>query len=94
MAIPKVYYRRILGHSGFAKKYGIMVHKGTIDPNYCGIFDVILFNFSNEEYVIERGDRIAQLVIEWYFTLKFVEIREFTKNSTERGGGGFGTTGV
>ena len=67
-----------------------MVHKGTIDPNCCEIAVVILFNFSNEEYVIERGDHIAQLVIERYFTLKFVEVHEFTKNTTERGEDGFG----
>ena len=67
-----------------------MVHKGTIDPNCCEIAVVILFNFSNEEYVIERGDLVAQLVIEQYFTLKFVEVHEFTKNTIERGEDGFG----
>ena len=67
-----------------------MVHKGTIDPNCCEIAVVILFNFSNEEYVIERGDLIAQLVIEQYFTLKLVEVHEFTKNTIERGEDGFG----
>ena len=91
MAIPEGYHGRIAGRSGIEKKkYRIMVHKGTIDPNCCEIAVVILFNFSNEEYVIERGDLIAQLVIEQYFTLKFVEVHEFTKNTIERGEDGFG----
>ena len=94
MAIPEGYHGRIAGRSGIAKKNKkknrIMVHKGTIDPNCCEIAVVILFNFSNEEYVIERGDLIAQLVIEQYFTLKFVEVHEFTKNTIERGEDGFG----
>ena len=62
-----------------------MVHKGTIDPNCCEIAVVILFNFSNEEYVIERGDHIAQLVIERYFTLKFVEVHELPKIQLKEG---------
>ena len=90
MAIPEGYHGRIAGRSGIEKKYRIMVHKGTIDPNCCEIAVVILFNFSNEEYVIERGDLVAQLVIEQYFTLKFVEVHEFTKNTIERGEDGFG----
>lgn len=67
-----------------------MVHNRTIDLDYRGNVGVIVFNLSNEEYVIERGDLIAQLVIEQYFTLKFVEVHEFTKNTIERGEDGFG----
>ena len=47
MAIPNGYYGIIVGRSGIGKKYGVMVHNGTIDSNYCGIVGVILFNFSN-----------------------------------------------
>ena len=54
---------------------------------------MILFNFSYEEYVVERGNRIAQVIVERYYTPKFVEVHEFTKK-IERGEGGFGSTGV
>ena len=93
-AIPEGYYGRVVRRSGIAKKYGVMVHNGTIDSDYHGIVGVILFHFSNEEYVIERGDRIAQMIIERFFTRKFGEVREFSKENTERGEGGFGSTGV
>ena len=71
-----------------------MVHNGTIDLDYRGIVGVILFNFSNEEYVIERGDRITQLIIERCYLPKFIEVSEFIKEKTERGEGGFASTGV
>ena len=51
-----------------------MVHNGTVDSDYRRIVGVILFTFSNEEYVIERGDRIAQVIIECNYTPKFVEV--------------------
>ena len=60
-----------------------MVHNETIDLEYRRLVGVILFNFSNEEYVSKRGDCIAQMIIERYFTLKFVEVCEFTKENTE-----------
>ena len=94
LAIPEGYSGRVVRRSGIAKKYGVMVHNGTIDSDYHGIVGVILFNFSNEEYVIERGDHIAKMIIERYFTPKFGEVPEFNKESTERGKGGFGSTGV
>ena len=71
-----------------------MVHNGTIDLDYRRIVRVILFNFSNEEYVIERGDRITQLIIERCYLPKFIEVSEFTKEKTERGEGGFASTGA
>ena len=67
-----------------------MVHNGTIDSDYRGNVGVILFNLSNEEYVIERGDRIAQLIIERCYSPKFVEVSEFTKDKTESGVGWVG----
>ena len=62
-----------------------MVHNEMIDLDYCRNVGVVLFNFSNEEYAIERGDRIPQMIIERYQSAKFVEVREFTKEKTERG---------
>ena len=94
VAIPERFYGRVVGRSGIAKKYGITVHNGTVDSNYCGIVGVILFNFFSEEYVIEKGDRIAQMIIERYYTPKFVEVSDFTNEKTERWEGGFGSTGV
>ena len=54
---------------------------------------VILYNFSNEEYAVKKGSRIALMIIERYHSPKFVEVHEFTKES-ERGEGGFGSTSV
>ena len=64
MAIPDGYYGRIVCCSSIAKKYGIMVHNGTTDLDYWGNVGVILFNFSNEEYVVKRGNHVTQMVIE------------------------------
>ena len=55
---------------------------------------MVLFNFSNEEYVVETGNCIAQLIIERCFTPKFVEVSDFTEEKTERGQKGFGSSGV
>ena len=66
MAIPDGYYGGIVGRYGIEKKYGIMVHNEMIDSDYCRNVGVVLFNFSNEEYAIERGDRIPQMIIERY----------------------------
>ena len=70
-----------------------MIHNRTIDSDYRENVGLILFNFSNEEYVVERGDRIAQMIVERYYTPKFVEVHEFTKK-IERRTGVFGSTGV
>ena len=92
LATPQGYYGRVVGRCGIAKKYGVLVHNETTDLDYRGLVGVILFNFSNEEYVSKRGDCIAQMIIERYFTLKFVEVCEFTNKNTERGEGGFNST--
>ena len=70
-----------------------MIHSGTIDSDYWGNVGVILLNFFSEEYVAEWGDRIAKMIVERYYTPKFVEIHEFA-TKTERGEGGFDSTGV
>ena len=71
-----------------------MLYNGTIDSDYRGVVGVILFNFSNEEYIIERGDRIAQVIFERYYTLKLREVSDFSNEKTEGGEHGFGSTGV
>ena len=94
VAILEGYYGRVVGCSGISKKYGIMLYNGTIDSDYRGVVGVILFNFSNEEYIIERGDRIAQVIFERYYTLKLREVSDFSNEKTEGGERGFGSTGV
>jgi len=92
--IPVGYEGQIRPRSGLALKHGISVLNtpGTIDSDYRGIVKVILINLGSEEFVIQRGDRIAQLVIQkMYFpNFKLVE----TLDETERGEGGFGHSGV
>ena len=53
-----------------------MVHCGTVDPDYCGTVSVILFNFSCNDYNIEVGDRIAQMIFEKHYCPKFAEVTE------------------
>jgi len=94
MMIPIGYEGQIRPRSGLALKYGITVLNtpGTIDSDYRGIVKVILINLGEEEFIIKRGDRIAQLVIQkiFYPNFKLVE----TLEKTERGEGGFGHSGI
>ena len=85
IAIPEGYYGRIVGCSGLANTHGITVHNGTIDSDYRGIVCVVLFNLFNEEYVVETGNRIGQLIIERCYTPKFVEVNEFNEEKTVKG---------
>jgi dUTP pyrophosphatase len=92
--IPEGYEGQIRPRSGLALKHSITVLNtpGTIDSDYRGIVKVILINLSEEEFVIRRGDRIAQLVIQKIFFPNF-EIVE-TLDKTKRGEGGFGHSGI
>ena len=80
--------------SGLAAKKGITVLNapGTIDADYRGEIGVILVNLSNEDFIINNGERIAQLVIAKHERAEWEETQELS--STERGEGGFGSTGV
>ena len=86
MAIPEGYYGRIVEHSGLKNMCGIIVHDGTIDSDYRGVVCVILFNLSDEEYLVELGNCIAQLINERCFTPKFVKVSKFMEQIMERGG--------
>ena len=86
MAIPEGYYGRIVEHSGLENMCGIIVHDGTIDSDYRGVVCVILFNLSDEEYLVELGNCIAQLINERCFTPKFVKVSKFMEQIMERGG--------
>ncbi|WP_431157012.1 dUTP diphosphatase [Winogradskyella poriferorum] len=80
--------------SGLAAKKGITVLNapGTIDADYRGEIGVILVNLSNEDFVIQNGERIAQLVIAKHERAEWEEVDVLTE--TDRGAGGFGSTGV
>lgn len=94
MALPAGYEAQIRPRSGLALKHGITVLNtpGTIDADYRGEIMVLLVNFSQEDFVINAGERIAQMVIAAHETATFVEVE--TLDETERGTGGYGHTGV
>ncbi len=80
--------------SGLAAKKGISVLNapGTIDADYRGEIGVILVNLSNEEFTIQNGERVAQLVIAKHERVEWIEVQELSE--TSRGAGGFGSTGT
>lgn len=91
--IPKGYEIQVRPRSGLAAKHniGILNSPGTIDSDYRGEIKVILFNFGEENFTINRGDRIAQLVIAEVIHANLIESTEL--NESQRGSGGFGHTG-
>ncbi len=91
--IPKGYEIQVRARSGLAFKNGIGVLNapGTIDEDYRGEIKVILFNFGKEDFEIRRGDRIAQLILGKVFRASVEEADKISE--TERGSGGFGSTG-
>ena len=91
VAIPEGHYGRIAPKSGLALKYMIGVEAGVIDPNYRGNICVILSNNSNSDFEIKRGDKIAQLILEKASVFQVEEVKDL--DTTERGSGGFGSTG-
>lgn len=90
--IPPNCYGRIAPRSGLAVKYGIDIGAGVIDEDYTGIIKVVVFNFGDEQYTIDIGDRIAQLICERIFIPRLYEGKNISKES-ERGTKGFGSTG-
>lgn len=93
MALPEGFEAQVRPRSGLAAKHGLSVINapGTIDADYRGEIGVILVNLSNEPFTIQPGERIAQLVI-----AKYEQVRwnlQDTLETTERGAGGFGSTG-
>jgi dUTP pyrophosphatase len=95
IACPAGTYARIAPRSGLALKKGIDTGAGVIDADYRGPVGVILFNWGSEEFVITTGDRIAQLILEQIVYPDIVEMKEGEElPATERGEGGFGSTGV
>ena len=94
MALPAGTEAQIRPRSGLALKHGITVlnSPGTIDADYRGELMVLLINFSDIDFVINDGERIAQMVIAQHLQASFIEVSEL--DDTERGAGGYGHTGV
>ena len=92
--IPLGFEAQVRPRSGLAAKKGITVlnSPGTIDADYRGEIGVILVNLSNEPFIIENGERIAQLIIAKHERAEWIEVQELS--ATSRGEGGFGSTGT
>lgn len=92
--LPEGYEAQIRPRSGLAYKHGIGIvnSPGTIDSDYRGEIKVLLINFSDEEFEINTGDRIAQMIIAKHEKVNWQEVKVL--NETERGIGGYGHTGV
>ena len=91
--IPLGYEIQIRPRSGLAYKHGITVlnSPGTIDSDYRGEIGVLLINLSNEAFEIKNGERIAQMILAKHEVPNFIQLKELS--SSERGEGGFGSTG-
>lgn len=94
IALPEGFEAQVRPRSGLALKHGITVLNtpGTIDADYRGELKVLLVNFSNTDFVINTGERVAQMVIARYEKVDFEQVIEL--DDTERGAGGYGHTGV
>lgn len=94
IALQPGYEAQVRPRSGLAYKKGVTVLNapGTIDADYRGEIGVILVNLSNEDFIVEDGERIAQLVIAEYQQANWEQVEELSE--TRRGAGGFGSTGV
>ena len=94
IALPEGYEAQVRPRSGLALKYGITVLNtpGTIDADYRGEIGVILINMGKEDFIIERGMRLAPLVIAKFETVQWDVVESLEES--ERGAGGFGSTGT
>ena len=94
LELPQGYEAQVRPRSGLAAKFGVTVLNtpGTIDADYRGEIGVILVNLSKEAFVIEDGERIAQMVIARHERATWIEVEELSQ--TSRGEGGFGSTGT
>jgi dUTP pyrophosphatase len=89
--LPEGYEAQVRGRSGLNKNHGIVVPVGTIDADYRGEIGVVVYNLSREPFTIYPGDRIAQLVICPVIQADWQQVDHLDK--TDRGDGGFGSTG-
>lgn len=89
--LPAGVYGRIAPRSGLAMKKCIDIGAGVIDPDYRGNVFILIINQSDQEFIIQTGDRIAQLILENFSTAEMKEVSSL--DDTDRGAGGFGSTG-
>ena len=94
IALPTGFEAQIRPRSGLAFTYGVTIinSPGTIDADYRGEIKIALINHSNQNFVIQNGDRIAQMVVTKYEQISFILVD--TLDETERGEGGYGHTGI
>jgi dUTP pyrophosphatase len=88
--LPSGYEAQIRPRSGMALKHAVTVNFGTIDPGYRGEIRVIMFNLGQSQYIVEKGDRIAQLIVSRY---ESIDWEESDLSDSLRGDGGFGSSG-
>jgi len=88
--LPPGYEAQVRPRSGLALKHSLTVNFGTIDPGYRGEIRVVMFNLGRAEYTIEKGDRIAQLIVAPYEAIQW---QEGELGESARGAGGFGSSG-
>ena len=93
MEIPVGYVGLIWDKSGLSHKHGLKTLGGVIDSGYRGEILVGMINLGNEEYKIEKGHKVAQMIIQEKISVEFEEVGELD-NSSERGGSNFGSTGL
>ena len=92
MAIPKGFFGRTSPRSGLAVNHWIVAFNGTIDAGYWGIIYVLLFIFWKDDYIVEKGNRIAQIIVQKYENVCFLEdTLDFT---SEKGVKAFGSSGL
>jgi dUTP pyrophosphatase len=92
--IPSDCYGRVAPRSGVTWKGGLDVGAGVIDSDYTGVIGVILFNHTDTDYEVRRGDRVAQLIFEKIYNPELVKVEYGELQKTDRGSGGFGSTGA
>ncbi|TJX67061.1 dUTP diphosphatase [Soehngenia saccharolytica] len=94
LEIPNGYEAQIRGRSGLALNHGITLANGigTIDSDYRGEIKIILINLGNEPFIVNNGDRVAQMIFTKYERADLIEVDEI--NETKRGENGFGHTGI
>lgn len=91
IAVPPGTYGRVAPRSGLASKHFLDTGAGVIDADYRGEVKVLMFNFSDVDYEVKQGERVAQLVLERIVTPEVLEVQELEESV--RGAGGFGSTG-
>ena len=91
LEIPEGYYVRVATRSGHGIKKGLQIHSGTVDSGFRGQLDVTVYNHSQSNYLVVKGEKIAQLILEKSIVFPLEEVQELSESV--RGEKGFGSTG-